>query len=237
VDRPVFHLREAGAALWDAKWDMLDPGSAHCLALLCAPTTVEARRADRHLRAPGNHGDSPAICIRSKTCRGNYPVPLAGRRGIADPGWLGFTHYLWIAQLPRHDGRVATRWWLEMALLLGLNVVLAVRGRAGEIYAAIIVVVPLLGLGVAFGLAHPLGHHFPRNMELGFLCPPVGLNLLLSSYRFNKPMAEAPAHTPMLLLLLLGVLLITYSPRSTTSCPICSNKGGCRLLTGARGPP
>ena len=84
-----------------------------------------------------------------------------------------------------------------------------------EIYAAIIVVVPLLvplGRGIWLDPIH-LGIIFLANMELGFLCPPVGLNLLLSSYRFNKPMAEVTrATTPMLLVLLLGVLLITYFP-------------------------
>ena len=84
-----------------------------------------------------------------------------------------------------------------MALPAGLNLVLLFVGGLVEIYAAIIVVVPLLvPLGVAFGLdpIH-LGIIFLANMELGFLCPPVGLNLLLSSYRFNKPMAEVTRAT------------------------------------------
>jgi C4-dicarboxylate transporter, DctM subunit len=85
-----------------------------------------------------------------------------------------------------------------------------------------VVVVPLLvPIGVAFGL-HPvhLGIIFLANMELGFLAPPVGLNLLLSSYRFNKPMFEVTrAVLPMLLVLLFGVLLITYFPPLTTFLP------------------
>ncbi len=84
--------------------------------------------------------------------------------------------------------------WL---FLLGLNLVLLFVGGLVEIYAAIVVVVPLLvPLGVAFGIdpIH-LGIIFLANMELGFLCPPVGLNLLLSSYRFNKPMAEVTRAT------------------------------------------
>jgi C4-dicarboxylate transporter, DctM subunit len=57
-------------------------------------------------------------------------------------------------------------------------------------------------------------------MELGFLAPPVGLNLLLASYRFDKPMVEVMrAVLPMLLVLLLGVLLITYFPPLTTWLP------------------
>jgi TRAP-type C4-dicarboxylate transport system permease large subunit len=57
-------------------------------------------------------------------------------------------------------------------------------------------------------------------MELGFLAPPVGLNLLISSYRFNKPILEVMrAVVPMLLVLLAGVLLITYLPWLTTWLP------------------
>jgi C4-dicarboxylate transporter DctM subunit len=109
--------------------------------------------------------------------------------------------------------------WL---FLLGLNAVLLVVGGLIEIYAAIVVVVPLLvPIGIAFGIdpVH-LGIIFLANMELGFLAPPVGLNLLLSSYRFNKPVVEVMrAVLPMLLVLLAGVLLITYFPPLTTFLP------------------
>lgn len=106
--------------------------------------------------------------------------------------------------------------------LLGLNVVLLIIGGLVEIYAAIIVVVPLLvPLGLAFGIdpIH-LGIIFLANMELGFLAPPVGLNLLLSSYRFKKPMTEVTrASLPMLGVMVVGVLLITYVPWLTTWLP------------------
>ncbi len=136
---------------------------------------------------------------------------------------LGFTHYLVDAQIPDHivewSTHAITSKWI---FLLGLNVLLLLVGGLVEIYAAIIVVVPLLvPVGVAFGLdpVH-LGIIFLANMELGFLAPPVGLNLLLSSYRFNKPMAEVTIATlPMLLVLAVGVLLITYFPPLTTLLP------------------
>lgn len=136
---------------------------------------------------------------------------------------LGFTHYLIDAQIP--DQAVA---WATATIhskwifLLGLNVVLLIIGGLVEIYAAIIVVVPLLvPLGLAFGIdpIH-LGIIFLANMELGFLAPPVGLNLLLSSYRFKKPMTEVTrASLPMLGVMVVGVLLITYVPWLTTWLP------------------
>ena len=111
---------------------------------------------------------------------------------------LGFTYYLVDAQLPDKMVEWATQMvgskWL---FLLGPERRAAVRGRAGGNlrgdHCGRALLVPL---GVAFGLdpIH-LGIIFLANMELGFLCPPVGLNLLLSSYRFNKPMAEVTRAT------------------------------------------
>ena len=109
-----------------------------------------------------------------------------------------------------------------LLFLLLLNLFLLVVGCLMDIFSAIVVVVPLIApMGEAYHIdpIH-LGIIFLANMELGFLCPPVGLNLLLSSYRFNKPMAEVTRATfPMLLVLLIGVLLITYFPPLTTFLP------------------
>jgi len=91
-----------------------------------------------------------------------------------------------------------------------------------DIFSAIVVVVPLIvPMGEAFGIdpVH-LGIIFLANLELGYLTPPVGMNLFLSWYRFGKPMPEVyRAAVPMLLVLLAGVLLITYLPPMTTALP------------------
>ena len=83
-------------------------------------------------------------------------------------------------------------------------------------------VVPLLvPLGAAFNIdpVH-LGIIFLANMELGFLAPPVGINLLLASYRFDKPISEVTrASLPMLAVMIIGVLVITYFPPLTTWLP------------------
>jgi len=136
---------------------------------------------------------------------------------------MGFTHWLVLAQIPDQMVEWATHAikskWL---FLFGLNVVLIFIGGLIEIYAAIVVVVPLLvPVGIAFGIdpVH-LGIIFLANMELGFLAPPVGLNLLLASYRFDKPILEVMrAVVPMLIVLFIGVLLITYIPALTTFLP------------------
>jgi C4-dicarboxylate transporter, DctM subunit len=76
--------------------------------------------------------------------------------------------------------------------LLCLNLFLLVVGCLMDIFSATVVVVPLiLPLGAAFGI-HPvhLGIIFIANLELGYLTPPVGLNLFLASYRFERPLLE-----------------------------------------------
>jgi C4-dicarboxylate transporter DctM subunit len=91
-----------------------------------------------------------------------------------------------------------------------------------DIFSAIIVVVPLIiPLGAAYQIdpVH-LGIIFLANLELGYLTPPVSMNLFLSSYRFRKSLPEIYRSVfPILLVLLLGVLVITYVPVLTTFLP------------------
>ena len=133
---------------------------------------------------------------------------------------VGFTSYLVNAQVPA----TLVAWTLAnvgsrgMFLLL-LNLFLLIVGCLMDIFAAIVVVVPLVvPLGAAFGI-HPvhLGIILIANLELGFLTPPVGLNLFLASYRFKRPMLEVcRAALPMVAILGIGVLVITYVPWLTT---------------------
>jgi C4-dicarboxylate transporter DctM subunit len=107
----------------------------------------------------------------------------------------------------------------RFVFLLGLNVFLIIIGCLMDIFSAIVVVVPLiLPFAEPYGinLVH-LGIIFIANLELGYLHPPVGLNLLLASVRFKKSVIEVTwATLPMLGVLALGVLLITYVPWLTT---------------------
>lgn len=221
--RGPFDWVEARAAVWAAKWELLIPVVA-LGALFSVPTTVAAAavtatytflvavvvQRDLHLVR-----DLPRVVTECGLLVGGVLLIL----GVA----LGFTHYLIDAQIPVRAAEWAThtiqsRW----IFLLAMNLVLLFVGGLIEIYAAIVVVVPLLvPIGTAFGIdpVH-LGIIFLANMELGFLAPPVGLNLLLSSYRFNKPVLEVMrAVVPMLMVLLVGVLLITYFPPLTTFLP------------------
>ena len=143
-------------------------------------------------------------------------VTLVGGVMIILGAAMGFTSWLVDAMIPELfldwvQAHVESRW----LFLLGLNVFLLFAGSVMEIFAAIIVVVPLLApLGVAYGI-HPvhLAIIFIANLELGYLTPPVGLNLFLTSYRLRRPLTEVyRAALPYLVLGGIGVLLITYLP-------------------------
>jgi tripartite ATP-independent transporter DctM subunit len=99
--------------------------------------------------------------------------------------------------------------------LLLLNLALLVVGCLMDIFSAILVVLPLIvPLGQAYGVdpIH-LGIIFIVNLEVGFLTPPVGMNLFLASYRFRKPFMEICRYVlPFLVIQLAVVLLVTYVP-------------------------
>jgi C4-dicarboxylate transporter DctM subunit len=136
---------------------------------------------------------------------------------------LGLTNFLVDAEVPTR----AVEWTTQtihspILFLLLLNAFLLVVGCLMEIYPAIVVEVPLLvPLGAAFGIDPVrLGIIFLANMELGYLTPPVGLNLLMSSFRFGKSVPEVlRAVLPVVVVLAAGVLLITYVPALTTALP------------------
>ena len=129
---------------------------------------------------------------------------------------LGLTNYLIDAEIPMQLLN-----WMEQyvsskyTFLLLLNIFLLIVGCLMDIFSALIVVVPLIvPVAAGFGIdpVH-LGIIFLTNLEIGYLTPPVGLNLFISSYRFNEPVISLyAASIPFLLLLLGALLVITYVP-------------------------
>ncbi|MGE4292343.1 MAG: TRAP transporter large permease [Desulfovibrio sp.] len=106
---------------------------------------------------------------------------------------------------------VTSKW----TFLMLLNVFLLALGAVLDIFSATVLVVPLL-LPIAAGYGvHPvhLGIIFLANMEIGYCTPPVGLNLFIASYRFQKPILTTCRSTlPFLAILAAVVLLVTYVP-------------------------
>ena len=135
----------------------------------------------------------------------------------------GLTNYLVDAQVPSLLVDYVTEHVSSKFVFLAcLIVILLVLGCMMDVFSAIIIVVPLLvPLGVAYGI-NPihLGVLFLANLGLGFLTPPVGMNLFISSYRFNKPMGEVlKASLPYFGLQFVAVVIITFWPGLTLAIP------------------
>lgn len=219
-----FEWSEAKIALWDAKWELAMPVVASVSLFSGLATPVEAAAVTAFyafLIAAVIHRDLhifrdlPRVMAECGLLIGGVLLIL----GVS----LGFTNYLVDAEVPVRAVDWTTRTIHSPILFLFLlNIFLLVVGCLMEIYPAIVVEVPLLvPLGAAFGIDPVrLGIIFLANMELGYLTPPVGLNLLMSSYRFKKPVPEVLRSVlPVVLVLALGVLLITYIPALTTALP------------------
>jgi tripartite ATP-independent transporter DctM subunit len=133
---------------------------------------------------------------------------------------MGLTSYLIYADVPSMAAEfiqsVTNSPWV---FLLALNFALLVAGCLLDIISAIVVIVPLmLPVAAVFGIdpVH-LGIIFLANMELGYLTPPVGMNLYLASFRFDKPlMSVFRASLPFFLINLIAVLVITFVPAIST---------------------
>ncbi len=154
-------------------------------------------------------GDIPRIIKESMVLVGGIIVILA----VA----LGFTSYLIEARVPdmifEWIQQYITSQWM---FLIALNVFLLIVGCLMDIFSAIVVVVPIIvPIALKFGVdpIH-LGIIFLTNLEIGYMTPPVGLNLFISSYRFNKSIVEIyKVAVPYLAILIVGLLLITYLPQ------------------------
>jgi C4-dicarboxylate transporter DctM subunit len=215
--RVPFVAAEAAAALWAAKWEVLLPVVVLVSLLGGFATPVEsAALAALYALVVQRfvHRDLPSS--REVVRVAGECISLVGGVLIILAVAAGLTNYLIDAQVP--DLLVA---WTQaniesrLVFLLALNLFLIVVGCLMDIFSALVVIVPLIiPIAQVFDI-HPvhLGIIFVANLELGYLTPPVGLNLFMSSYRFGKPVMEiARASMPMLLILALGVLLITYVP-------------------------
>ncbi len=102
-----------------------------------------------------------------------------------------------------------------MAFLLALNIFLLIVGCFMDIMSAILIIAPLVvPMGAAMGVdpVH-MGIIFIVNLEVGYLTPPIGLNLFVASTLFRKPVGEiVRAVMPFTVVMIAGVLLVTYLP-------------------------
>ena len=127
---------------------------------------------------------------------------------------MGLTSYIIDAEVPMTLLEwVKTNISSKYIFLILLNVFLLIVGCMMDIFSATIIVVPLIKPIAAFFGIDPihLAIIFIANLELGYLTPPVGMNLFLSAYRFDESMKSVYTSTmPFYFVMLFCVILITY---------------------------
>lgn len=211
-----FSLTRAKAALRESAWEIPLPfvvlggiyGGYFAVSEAAAITAIYVTVIEVFVLREISLRQLPGLVRESMVLVGGVLVIL----GVS----LASTNYLIDAGVPQKlfeliQGAVTS----PLGFLLLLNVFLLVLGALLDIFSALVLVVPLiLPIAAQYGI-HPvhLGIIFLANMQLGYSTPPVGLNLFIASYRFQRPITEIYLATiPYLLILLLAVLVITYVP-------------------------
>jgi C4-dicarboxylate transporter DctM subunit len=202
--------------MWIAKWEVVMPilvlvvifGGFCTLVEAAALLVIYALIVEAVIYRDLGFQQLVSIFVKCAALVGGVLIIL----GVA----MGLTSYLVDAQVPMRAAtwgiqHLHTRWLFLLALNGGLILV----GCLMDIYSALIVVVPLiLPIAESFGV-HPahLGIIFLANLQLGYLTPPVGMNLFLASFRFEKPLTRVSRDAlPYLLMMAIVVLLVTYIP-------------------------
>ena len=217
LKRRKFEWPAALSTLWESKWEVVLPVGVLYGIFSGIATLVEVAAAaaaytlfvelfiHRDIKFGADLGDILKECA---ILVGGINIILASAMGLAS--------YLIYEDVPSMaadliQSLTSSPW----VFLLALNFALLLAGCLLDIISAIVVIVPLmLPVAAAFGIdpVH-LGIIFLANMELGYLTPPVGMNLYLASFRFEKPlMSVFRASLPFFLINLIAVLVITFVP-------------------------
>jgi C4-dicarboxylate transporter DctM subunit len=133
------------------------------------------------------------------------------------------TNYLVTADVPK----MLVAWTRDHigsreAFLLALNCLLILVGMMMDIFSAILIVLPLIApIAYEYGVnPYHLGVIFLLNLEIGYLTPPVGLNLFISSFKFRKPVTEVVRSVlPFIATMIFALMLVTYIPSLTVVPP------------------
>ena len=210
-------------AAWDAKWEILAPLVAigSLVGGLATPTESAALTACYAVLTQALAHRELGWRLLGR-CLSDCAQIIGGVMLILGMA-LGLTNFLVDAGIP--DAAIE---WVQafipnrFVFLLVLNAFLFAAGALMEIFAAIVVLVPLLlPVAVSYGIdpVH-FGIIFLANMELGFLCPPAGMNIYFASAMFGKSVRYvATSVLPALLAIFLGTLLISWLPLLATGLP------------------
>ncbi len=224
MPRTSFVRAEAFKAFWEAKWEAMLPvallGGMYSGLLriheAAAFTALYVLFIEVWIyRDVSFRTDLPRIIRESMTLVGAILIILSTA--------IGFTAFLIQARIPMMileamEGHIHS----QVMFLVALNFFLLGVGMLMDIFSAIVVVVPLIvPIALGFGVdPYHLGVVFLLNLEIGYLTPPVGLNLFIASFRFNKPITQLYVSVlPFIGLLGIALVIVTYIPALSTWLP------------------
>lgn len=214
--RPVFSAREAAASVRAAMWEIPLPiivlGGVYsgffAVSEAAAVTVVYVLVVEMLIYREIPFKRLPGIMRESMVLVGGILVILGAS--------LASTNAMIDAQVPtKLFDFVTAHVSSKLSFLILLNIFLLGLGTMLDVFSALIIVVPLLlPLAAGYGIEPiHLGMIFLANMQIGYCTPPVGMNLFIASYRFDKPIVTLYRATlPWLLILFACVLVITYWP-------------------------
>lgn len=214
-----FSWQEARHALWDASAELPLPfivlggiyGGYLAVSEAAAVTAGYVLIVEVIVRREIEFRRLPVVMRESMTLVGGVLIIL----GVS----LASTNYVIDTEVPTRIFE-AVREFIDSkwTFLILLNLLLLLLGTMLDIFSALVIMVPIiLPVAIAYGVdpVH-LGIIFLANMQLGYFTPPVGMNLFIASYRFQKPIMELYRATlPFFFILLVAVLIITYWPALT----------------------
>ncbi len=211
-----FSWSEACGAVREAAWEIPLPvvvlggiyGGYFALSEAAAVTSLYVLIVTVVIRREISLAELPGIMRESMVLVGAILIIL----GVS----LASTNYLIDTEVPtRLFDAVRSQIDSKLTFLILLNVFLLALGMILDIFSALVIIVPIiLPIAIGYGIdpVH-LGIIFLANMQIGYITPPVGMNLFIASYRFERPVLEVyRATVPFFVILLATVLVITYWP-------------------------
>lgn len=226
VPRRPFEISNVGAALWELKWELgipailvvglkIDPSIDQWAAGVALYTLLIEVFAYKDLSF---RKDIPRIAKSSMALGGAVILILSMANALIN--------YVIQVKIPDKilDFMVGLGLDKPWQFLIVLNLFLLVLGMLMEGFSAILVAVPLiLPLAARFHLGpFHLAMIFLLNLELAYCCPPLGLNLFISSFRFNRPAVSLYRPIlPFVGVLTAALILVSYVPW-ISNAPIAS---------------
>lgn len=211
-----FSAKEAVSALGEAKWEMPLPffvlggiyGGFFAISEAAAVTAMYVMVVEVFIYKEIKISRLPSIMRESMVMVGGILLIL----GVA----LASTNFLIDAEVPmRLFILIQAHVTSKIVFLILLNILLLILGAILDIFSALVIMIPIiLPVAVNYGIdpVH-LGIIFLANMQIGYFTPPVGMNLFIASYRFDKSITELyQATIPFMIVLLAALLVITYWP-------------------------